>query len=399
MRRSRRMPARAPLVLVIAVAIFLAVWLVRSATEDAARLKIDDVRLVSYYPATHGWELMWTRWDPAGMAADFERVADLEANTVRVIVQPDAFGYPEPRPAMLDRLDRAIELADESGLYVQLTLFDHWSAYGDERGSELWASRVLARYRGDARIAFIELKNEIAAGDPKAMAWARALLPVVQGLAPSTPVTLSPAGRGNAATLRKLKQGLRGVDPDFWDIHVFARPDATYATLAAAKAVAAPLPLLIGETGYATIPDNPRDPRIADSRAMQEAWQGHYLRTIAHAAQSLDLPVTGTVDALRLRSGSHPRRDADLSRRFSVPLRAAENRWVGQTRLRRDRGGLRRAAHRRVGEQRLRARGARRRALDAARMAARRPGRRLLPPLDGDRTQRQGICLHPGQRR
>ena len=81
------------------------------------------------------------------------------------------------------------------------------------------------------------------------------------------------------------------MDPDFWDIHVFARPDATYATLAAAKAVAAPLPLLIGETGYATIPDNPRDPRIADSRALQEAWQGHYLRTIAHATQSLDLPV------------------------------------------------------------------------------------------------------------
>src|SRR6185503_17460096 len=105
MRRSPRMPARAPLFLAIAVATLLAVWLVRAATADAPRLKIDDVRLVSYYPASHGWELMWTRWDPAGMAADFERIADLEANTVRVIVQPDAFGYPEPRPAMLDRLD------------------------------------------------------------------------------------------------------------------------------------------------------------------------------------------------------------------------------------------------------------------------------------------------------
>ena len=255
MRRSRRMPARAPLVL--AIAIFLAAWLVRSVTEDAARLKIDDVRLVSDYPATQGREARCGRAGSCRHGGRFRadrrprsqhRAGDLRPARTR----PGAIRS-RRRPAMLARLDRAIELADESGLQRATTLFDHWSTYGDERGSELWASRflrALPRRRAHRvhRAQERDRRRRSAGDGVGARAPARR-----SGAGSLYPCHALAGGRGNAATLRKLKQGLRGVDPDFWDIHVFARPDATYATLAAAKAVAAPLPLLIGETGYATI--------------------------------------------------------------------------------------------------------------------------------------------------
>ena len=179
---------------------------------------------------------------------------------------------------------------------------------------------------------------------------------------------------------------------------MFARPDATYATLAAAKAVAAPLPLLIGETGYATIPDNPRDPRIANSRAMQEAWQGHYLRTIAHAAQTLDLPVPAPWTLYNFAPGAIPaemrisavafqyhygllRTDGSAKPAYGVVGKVFDAQPIDES----VNNGFERGA--------LEA------GLDAARVAARRPGRRLLRPLDGDRAQRARICVHPGQRR
>ena len=67
------------------------------------------------------------------------------------------------------------------GLHVQFTLFDWWDEYRDVAGSKRWARAVLARYVGDPRVAFVELKNEIDPADAAALAWTRALVPWLRG--------------------------------------------------------------------------------------------------------------------------------------------------------------------------------------------------------------------------
>ena len=108
---------------------------------------------------------MWEPWRPQRIDADLRRLRSLNANTVRVVLPAHFFGYPEPEERYLERLREFVGIAARNGLHVQLTLFDWWGDYRDIEGSKQWARAVLERYVGDARIAFVELRNEIDTTD------------------------------------------------------------------------------------------------------------------------------------------------------------------------------------------------------------------------------------------
>jgi hypothetical protein len=245
-----------------------------------------ELRLVNYYPAQAGWTYMWDRWDAAAIDRDFGRIQGLGANAVRLIVQPDAFGYPYPAPLYERRLAQAVALAAKHRLQVELTLFDWWFDYRHPGRSKQWAGALLAPYAHDPRIAAIELRNEIDPTDPSQMAWARALLPYVRSLVPETPLTLSVTGPDVAANLASLKQQLGTTLPDFWTIHFYEKPELALATFAEAKAVALPQPLYVGETGYYAGDSDP----IVRTRADEEDEQARFLLSVANAAAELGLP-------------------------------------------------------------------------------------------------------------
>src|SRR4051794_14156053 len=73
-----------------------------SATATATgRLPISQLKIMNYYPADAGWTLMWSSYSHDRTVSDFQAIASLGANTVRIIVQPNAIGYPTPTTAML----------------------------------------------------------------------------------------------------------------------------------------------------------------------------------------------------------------------------------------------------------------------------------------------------------
>lgn len=249
----------------------------------------DDVRSVSYFPARGGWTLMWTRFDADAIDRDFARVAWLRANTVRVIVPAHAFGYPQPREEMSARLERVLELAARHGLQVELTLFDWWHDYRDIAGSRRWAAALLSRYAGDARIAFVELKNELQPQDEGAVEWAAALIPYLRELT-GKPVTVSVPALDPARDLGLLRAALGAAQPDFYSAHVYRRPELAAEQLAAAKAAVAPLRLRVGETGYSTAIPYHVVPGVPQSPSAREAQQAYYLRSVAHVGRRLGLP-------------------------------------------------------------------------------------------------------------
>jgi endo-1,4-beta-mannosidase len=244
---------------------------------------VGNLKEVNYYPAAGGWTYMWSRFDPTVIDRDFARIRVLGANTVRIFIQPSVFGFPTVRRVMADRLSEVIGLAAKHSLRVHLTLFDWWSRFTDIHGSKEWISSLLSRYRGDPRIAVVELHNELNPQDPEAVAWVTTMLPYLSTVLPGTLRTVSTASVP-PEVFALFTHELKNSPPDFWDYHYYGPPGGAYSVLSLIKALAAPRPLFVGETGYST------DATSGDQTAQEHA-QAAYYRAVFTAAAALELPA------------------------------------------------------------------------------------------------------------
>jgi hypothetical protein len=259
----------------------------RPATVES---RVGDLKEVNYYPAAGGWTYMWSRFDPTAIDLDFTRIRALDANTVRIIIQPSVFGFPTVRPVMADRLSEVIGLAAKHSLRVHLTLFDWWSGFTDVHGSKEWASSLLSPYRGDPRIAVVELQNEIYPQNHEAVAWVTTMLPYLSTIMPGTLRTVS-TGSVPPELFALFTHELKGSPPDFWDYHYYGPAGDAHSLLSRIKALAAPRPLLVGETGYST------DAAPGDQAAQEQAQAAYYSAVFtATAALGLPSPAPWTLD-------------------------------------------------------------------------------------------------------
>jgi len=76
---------------------------------------------------------------------------------------------------------------------------------------------------------------------------------------------------------------LKSSPPDFWDFHYYGPTQNAYTQLGWIKALAAPLPLFVGETGFST------SGSAADQPALEQAQAAYYQAVFAVAA-ALGLP-------------------------------------------------------------------------------------------------------------
>ncbi|MBA2383900.1 MAG: hypothetical protein H0V68_04455, partial [Actinobacteria bacterium] len=268
-----------------------------AAAPQLGRLVVpEELRVVSYYPADAGWTRMWEPWRPARLAADLRRLRSLNANTVRIVVSPHLFGYPEPERRFLERLRELVSIAAGEDLHVQLTLFDWWGDYGDLGGSKRWARALLAPYVGDARVALVELRNEIDPDDDEAVAWARGLVPWLRALlGRQTPVTLSVGAEDPIRDLQTLAARLPTASrPSFFNAHYFTGGgERALDVFRRLRRAAAPTPLWVGELGYPTSTTVTGYAGVPLTSSAQEAAQAHYFRVCFAALRRLGLPNPG----------------------------------------------------------------------------------------------------------
>jgi hypothetical protein len=254
---------------------------------------------MNYYPVSAVGPKLWLQWNSNVISADFDKMAAMHVNVVRLLLAESAFGYPNPSGTMLNELSQTVDIAGQKGLRVHLTMFflDKVTCYTDIAGSQTWAKAVLAPFAHDSRIAFIELHNEIDTTNAAAMSWARTMLPylrtVVEG---SIPVTVSVTG-DISTTFPSLISQLGSSQPDFYDVHLYTyAPWEAYHQLQAAKdaATAQGRALLIGETGTSTFAGQFLGyPSFANTETGYEAWQNYYLRLNFLASSALGLPPPG----------------------------------------------------------------------------------------------------------
>ncbi|MEV6306757.1 cellulase family glycosylhydrolase [Actinoplanes sp. NPDC051861] len=224
-----------------------------SAPTMASRMAAVRVaKSINYYPSDAGWSAMWTEFDAVRIESDLAKAAELGADNVRVIVFPQAFGYPQPKAEYTERLRKFVSIADAQGLTVKITLFDWWAGYSDVANSIVWAKAVLAPYANDPRVIAVELKNEFQPNDTAAVSWVRQVIPAVRAAAPAMPLTLSVDGGTGAAGMAKIKSSLSSTPLDYYDFHFYGNSERSLAEIRKAQAAVAPDPIVIGETGLST---------------------------------------------------------------------------------------------------------------------------------------------------
>ncbi len=246
-----------------------------------------SLRLRNYFPADNGWQYMWSQWDPGQLNADFATIAALGAGAVRITVFPEVTGFPVPSALMRNRLVTMVALAADHGLKVQLSLFDQFTAFADISGSLTWAHDLLAPFRGNSQVAFVDLRNELDApatlGRAVVYRWVDALLPAVKRDVKPVPVTLSVSA---PAHITAMRSALR-AQPDFWDLHYYSSAGLAYVTMEEAVRAATPRPVFVGETGFATTGDTP--PGLPAGESSMEAYQAYYYQVVEQAARSAGL--------------------------------------------------------------------------------------------------------------
>ena len=80
------------------------------------------------YVPSHNWYFCWNDWNAADIARDFDRIAELGADHLRIMLIWPWF-QPNPRAvstAHLDRLEELLRLAAERKLDVLVTLYTGW---------------------------------------------------------------------------------------------------------------------------------------------------------------------------------------------------------------------------------------------------------------------------------
>jgi hypothetical protein len=228
--------------------------LAESAPTLASRMTaVKIAKTLNYYPTTAGWSSMWTSWNPTKIEADLGRAAALGATNVRIILFPQAFGYPTPKTEYTDKLAKFVGFAGARGMTVKFTMFDWWAGYGDIAGSITWATAILKPYRDDKRLIAVELKNEFNPADNAGIAWARKIIPAVRAVAPAMPLTFSVDGVIGSAGMAKIKAALTSTPVDYYDFHFYGNSERALANIRRAQTAVAPAPVVIGEVGLNTL--------------------------------------------------------------------------------------------------------------------------------------------------
>ena len=263
-------------------------------------------------PPTTGWldpsnvrDFAWLRiasgsdpvFDPNGyntglVGSQLQRIRNLGADIVRFDIWVSTVGYPQPYSFKLTRIDQLVAQASSIGLRVHFGLFAGFSNYSDTQGSATWLAAILGRYKNDPRIAFAEVGSEVnlASNQSQMMAWLRQMIPVARQAGGQIPVAVSIGGWcPGTAPLASLKNGLASTPPDIYQYHYYCDPGIAYAVLRDAISTVAPASLMVGETGYTTMVNNPDLYVYNSNQAVEEALQMRFYELVETATRLLHL--------------------------------------------------------------------------------------------------------------
>lgn len=217
-------------------------------TPTVQPAKLPDLRGVNYYPAASPWLDFWEQFDDQVIAADFDRVLNLNANAVRIFLPYQDFAVTDRQEASLEKLRVLLQIAQDKGIWVIPTLFDFKPSFGPGSWTNdiRYLDAVLPVLQQSDAVAFVDLKNEAdldyaAHGRGQIQAWLRSMVTASALIAPDLPMTIGWSSADHAGELTDVL----GVI----SYHDFGSVGAVRANLTSAQTTAAGKPVIVTEIG------------------------------------------------------------------------------------------------------------------------------------------------------
>lgn len=218
------------------------------ATRVASTAPVPRSAGLNYYPARTPWSRFWPEFDAATVAGDFDRIAALGANSVRVFLQREVFLDADLGPGALADLGTLLDLAGAAGITVVPTLFDMRGGYGTVTWANdmVYLNRVMPVLAASEHVAYVDLKNEPDLdmdhhGAGHVEAWARSMLAAARGIAPELAYTI---GWSHPSAAPIMADTL-----DLISYHDYGPVEDSAAALANVREVATGRPVHVTELG------------------------------------------------------------------------------------------------------------------------------------------------------
>ncbi len=182
---------------------------------------------INYYPQNSPWNMFGEQFNKATIANDFELIAKQGLNTIRIFIPYHDFGKNKIHTAKIEQLKTILEIAEENGLQVIVTLFD---SYGDYRVID-WSitqrhlEQIVTPFISNTSILAWDIKNEPdldfkARKKENVLAWLQETIDYLREIDPNHQITIGWSSSKVAHLLHN--------EVDFVSYHYYGEPNGFF---------------------------------------------------------------------------------------------------------------------------------------------------------------------------
>lgn len=182
-----------------------------SYNEDPPLEPYPDYKIkgINYYPQNSAWDTFGDKFNKETLANDFEIIEKAGLNTIRIFIQYEDFGKAKLIPEKLEKLNILLDIAEQKGLKVIVTLFDFYGDYSvlDWTLTSKHAETIVQRFKEHNAILAWDVKNEpdldfLSRGKEKVVAWLHQTISTIKRIDQKHAVTVGWAKIENATLLK-----------------------------------------------------------------------------------------------------------------------------------------------------------------------------------------------------
>lgn len=178
---------------------------------------------INYYPQNSPWNMFGERFDKNVLSRDFTLIAEQGLNSIRIFIPYHDFGKSDIPSSKIEQLKTLLQIAEDNGLKVMVTLFDSYGDYKviDWSITQRHLEQIVTPFITNPTILAWDIKNEPdldfkSRKKENVLAWLKVTVDYLKEIDPNHQITIGWSSSKAAHLLHK--------ELDFISYHYYGKP-------------------------------------------------------------------------------------------------------------------------------------------------------------------------------